>query len=56
MNKILIFLLLILTFLGIVGGIGYTLYDGAYAITVGLIAAGYVAWPRFWELFKQLIG
>lgn len=56
MNKILIFLLLILTFLGIIGGIGYTLYNKAYVITAGLIAAGYVAWPRLKELFEQLIG
>lgn len=53
-NKTLIFILLILAFIGIIGGIGYTIYCKAYIIGIGLVAAGYVAWPRFKELFDEL--
>ena len=54
MTKIIALILLFLSFMGIVGGIGYTLYCGAWPVSVGLVAAGYVAWPRFRELFKTL--
>jgi len=54
MNKILVFVLLLLAFIGIVGGIGYTIWCQAYVISLGLIAAGWMVWPRFMELFKKL--
>lgn len=54
MNKIILFILITLSFIGIIGGIGYSIYNDAYVISVGLVAAGYVAWPRFRELFKTL--
>jgi len=55
MKKIVIFILLILAFMGIVGGIGYTIYERAYPISVGLLSAGWMAWPKFRELFDKLI-
>lgn len=54
MNKIIAFFLLFLSFMGIIGGIGYCIYYGAWPISVGLVAAGYLAWPKFKELFKIL--
>ena len=54
MNKILIFILLFLAFIGMIGGIGYTIWCKAYVIAVGLFAAGWMAWPKFRELFKML--
>ena len=54
MNKILIIILLFLSFMGIIGGIGYTLYYGVWPISIGIVAAGYLAWPRFRELFRKL--
>lgn len=54
MIKVLYLLLLFLAVIGIVGGFGYTIYVGAYVISVGLVAAGYVAYPGIKDLFKQL--
>ena len=34
MNKILAFVLLVLTFIGVVGGIGYTAYYGAWPVAI----------------------
>ena len=54
MNKVVYLLLLFLTVVGILGGIGYTMYNHAYVISVGLIAAVYVIWPGIKDLFKKL--
>lgn len=54
MKKVLAFVLLILTVVGVIGGIGYTIYEKAYFVTVGLVVAGFVIWPRVKELFKEL--
>ena len=54
MKKVLCFILLFLAVVGILGGIGYTIYSGAYVISVGLLAAGYVAYPGVKELYKML--
>lgn len=56
MNKILAFVLLVLTFLGVVGGIGYTAYYGAWPVAIGISVTGYMAWPKFVECWKTLIG
>jgi hypothetical protein len=55
MNKVIIFFLLFLAFIGIAGGIGYTVYDKAYPIAVGIAVAGWMAWPKFKELAKKLM-
>ena len=54
MKKIISLILLFLTVVGIVGGIGYSLYQGAWVIAVGLVAAGYVAYPKCAELVRNL--
>ena len=54
MNKILAFFLLVLAFVGVVGGIGYTAYYNAWPIAVGIAATGWMAWPKIKELFKTL--
>ena len=56
MNKVLILILLFLAFIGFAGGLGYTVYYKGYVIAVGLLAVGYLAWPKFYELLKKLIG
>ena len=54
MKKILYLILLFLTVVGIIGGIGYSIYSGAWVISIGLVAAGYVAWPGVKDLYKKL--
>jgi hypothetical protein len=54
MNKALSLILLFLTVVGIIGGIGYSIYNGAWVIAIGLCIAGYVAWPGVVGLFKKL--
>lgn len=52
--KILDFIILVLSFMGFVGGIGYTAYQGAWPITTGVMFLGCLAWPKFKETFKEL--
>ena len=54
MKKGFYFLIICLTALGIIGGIGYTIYQGAYAISVGVAVTGYMAWPQVKDYFKKL--
>ena len=54
MNKILSFFLLVLAFVGVVGGIGYTVYYKAYPIAVGIGVVGWMAWPKIREIFEKL--
>lgn len=56
MEKALYFILLILAVLGFIGGIGYTIYCGAYLISVGVLALGYLAYPKCKEIFNKMIG
>ena len=55
MKSILAFLVLAFAVLGLVGGIGYTAYNGAYFIAVGIIILGYLAYPKAKEMFKSII-
>ena len=50
MNKILNFLLLFL----IIGGIGYSIYDGRWVIAVGISVAGYMAWPKVKDVIIEM--
>ena len=54
MKKILYFVMLFLYLLGVLGGIGYAAYNKAYVIVVGIIATGYMAYPKAKEYFKLL--
>ena len=55
MNKIIDFILLFLTLIGIIGGIGYSIYNSAWVIAVGIAIAGYMAWPMVKKVFEDLI-
>lgn len=54
MKKILVFLVLALAVLGLLGGIGYTIYYGGYPIAIGIAVLGYLAYPKAKEMFKNL--
>ena len=54
MKQILNFIILALAFVGLVGGIGYTIYSGAYPIAVGIAVLAYLAYPQAKEMFKSL--
>ena len=56
MKRVLYFLLLFLTLIGIIGGIGYGIYDGRWVIAVGIAVAGYMAGPKIKKVFEELIG
>ena len=56
MNKILAFVLLVAAFVGVVGGIGYTLYYGAWPIAVGIVTTAWMAWyniKKCWEALNS---
>ena len=54
MKKVLYLILLFMAVVGILGGIGYTAYYGAYPIAICLLASGYVCYPGIKDLFKKL--
>ena len=54
MKKVYYFVMLCLCALGIIGGIGYSVYCGAWYVVVGVVALGYTAWPGVRELFYKL--
>ena len=53
-KKFLSFILLALAVLGVLGGIGYTIWCGAYPIAVGIAVTGYLAWSNIVKHFKNL--
>ena len=55
MIKIVYFLVLTLYLLGVIGGIGYTVYTNAYVITLGIVVTSYLAFPKAKELFKKML-
>jgi len=55
MKKVYYFLMLCLYMLGCIGGIGYSVYNGAWPVAVGVAALGYMAWPKFIEFRGYLI-
>jgi hypothetical protein len=54
MKKVGVFFLLCFAFMGIVGGIGYTIDAKAYPIAAGVAVAGWMALPKFKELSIRL--
>jgi len=54
LRKILSFFMLCLYVLGVIGGIGYTLYCGAYPIAAGVAALGYMAFGKAKECVDYL--
>lgn len=55
MKKAFYFLMICGTTMGIIGGIGYSLLNRAYPITVGLVMAGWMAWPKVKEYANKLM-
>lgn len=53
-KKVLSFALLFLWVMGIVGGIGCSIYCGAWPVAVGVAVAGWLSWPKVTELFHNL--
>ena len=54
LKKLLYFFVLALALLGIIGGIGYTIWQKAYVIVIGIAALAFLAWPKIREYFKLL--
>lgn len=54
MKKYFSFLMICLYILGVIGGLGWTLYSGGYVIAVGVVAVAYMAWPKLVEYFHDL--
>lgn len=46
--------MLCMTVLGVIGGIGYTIYQKAYVISAGVAVTGYMAWPQVKDYFKKI--
>ena len=45
---------LLLYAMGVIGGIGYAIYIGAYPIAVGVAVNGWLAFPKVKEMFQWL--
>lgn len=54
MKKFYYILMLMLYAMGVIGGFGYACYNSAYPIAVGVIATGYMAWPKVKEYFIEI--
>ena len=54
MKKSYYFVMLCLCVMGLIGGIGYSLYCGAYPIAVGVAVLAYMAWPQVKDYFLKL--
>ncbi len=55
MKNVFYVIMVFLYFLGVLGGIGYSMYNKAYIIAVGVAALGYMAFPKVKEYLKPLI-
>lgn len=53
-EKIISFVLAVLCFIGAFGGIGYTIYNGAWMIAIGVAVLTYTAWPKFKDYIVKL--
>lgn len=49
------FVLIALYVLGSIGGLGYTLYNKAYVIAVGVLAVVIMAFPYIKGVFKKMV-
>lgn len=49
-------MVLLLYAMGVIGGIGYAIYNGAYPIAVGVAVTGWLALPKVKEIVGILIG
>ena len=49
-------IVLLLYAMGVIGGIGYAIYNGAYPIAVGVAVTGWLALPKVKEIVGILFG
>ena len=54
MKKVYYCLMLCLFVLGSIGGIGYSVYNGAWPVAVGVAAISFMAWPKVVEFYNHL--
>lgn len=54
MKKIGYFAMICLYVMGVIGGVGYATYCGAYPCAAGVVAVAWMAWPRVKEYFIKL--
>lgn len=54
MKKIYYFAMLCLWAIGVLGGIGWSLYSGGYVVAVGVACTGWMAWPTVKDYFTKL--
>lgn len=55
MKKILYFVVICLYALGVIGGLGWTLYNRAYLIAFGVFVLGVMAFPTLRAVFHKLM-
>lgn len=55
MKKIFYFIMICLTVLGAIGGIGYTIYCHAYVISIGIAGLAFMAFPTVKDYVKKLM-
>ena len=54
MKKVFYFVILCLYVLGTIGGVGYTIYYGAWPVAVGVACLAWMAFPKAMECFNGL--
>lgn len=54
LKKIGYFFLVAFAVMGVLGGIGYSIFGGSWPIAIGVAVAGYAAWPRIKEWAQKL--
>ena len=53
-KKFVFFFLVILSFIGFVGGAFIAFNEGEYVVAIGVVALAYTAWPKFKEYLVYL--
>ena len=54
MEKIVCFFILCLYVVGVIGGIGYAIYGGAWPVAIGVAVLGWMAFPKLKEAFEKV--
>lgn len=54
MNKFIVFLLFAFSVIGALGGLIVTILDGRYETSLGIVALGITAWPKFKQYWYTL--
>lgn len=54
MKQAFYFFMICLYALGVIGGVGCSIYAGAWPVAAGVVALAYMAWPKLVEYFNAL--